>query len=157
MELTYPPCVSTLRSDESPYMVNQRLDPLQHSSPWTFITSLPFYTFYFIISTKNCSFIAFSWLFFLKATFTPPVHLKQGSNRSPRIVDIVTFFFHTLLTHSLHLPKPIIIKIGWQCNAGRERLTPYQSEDPSPSIPTQRWKKRKGKQSETKGNEQLGQ
>ena len=27
----------------------------------------------------------------------------------------------------------IIIKRGWQCKAGRERLTPYQSEDPSPT------------------------
>ena len=26
----------------------------------------------------------------------------------------------------------IIIKRGWQCKAGRERLTPYQSEDPNP-------------------------
>ena len=25
----------------------------------------------------------------------------------------------------------IIIKRGWQCKAGRERLTPYQSEDPN--------------------------
>ena len=25
----------------------------------------------------------------------------------------------------------IIIKKGWQCKAGRERLTPYQSDDPS--------------------------
>ena len=27
----------------------------------------------------------------------------------------------------------IIIKRGWQCRAGRERLTPYQSEDPKPT------------------------
>ena len=39
----------------------------------------------------------------------------------------------------------IIIKRGWQCKAGRERLTPYQSEDPNPTTPTHR-KKRKGKQ-----------
>ena len=30
----------------------------------------------------------------------------------------------------------IIIKRGWQCKAGRERLTPYQSEDPNPTTPT---------------------
>ena len=29
----------------------------------------------------------------------------------------------------------IIIK-GWHCKAGRECLTPYQSEDTSPTIPT---------------------
>ena len=32
---------------------------------------------------------------------------------------------------------------GCQCNAGRERLTPYQSEDPSPTIPTHRMKEDK--------------
>ena len=38
----------------------------------------------------------------------------------------------------------IIIKKGWQCKAVRERFTPYQSEDPSPAIPTQD-ERRKGK------------
>ena len=32
----------------------------------------------------------------------------------------------------------IIIKKGQQCKAGREWYTPYQSEDPSPTIPTYR-------------------
>ena len=39
----------------------------------------------------------------------------------------------------------IIIKSGWQCKAGRERLTPYQSEDPNPTTPTHRIKEEKGK------------
>ena len=39
----------------------------------------------------------------------------------------------------------IIIKIGWQCKAVRERLTPYQSEDPNPTTPTHRKKEEKGK------------
>ena len=39
----------------------------------------------------------------------------------------------------------IIIKRGWQCKAGRERLTPYQSEDPNPTTPTHRKKEEKGK------------
>ena len=39
----------------------------------------------------------------------------------------------------------IIIKKDWQCKAGRERLTPYQSEDPSPTLPTYRGKEEKGK------------
>ena len=30
----------------------------------------------------------------------------------------------------------IIIKKGQQCKAGREWYTPYQSKDPSPTIPT---------------------
>ena len=39
----------------------------------------------------------------------------------------------------------IIIKRGWQCKAGRERLTPYQSEDPNPTTPTHRKKEEEGK------------
>ena len=39
----------------------------------------------------------------------------------------------------------IIIKKDWQCKAGRGRLTPYQSEDPSPTLPTYRGKEAKGK------------
>ena len=39
----------------------------------------------------------------------------------------------------------IIIKRGWQCKAGRERLTQYQSEDPNPTTPTHRKKEEKGK------------
>ena len=39
----------------------------------------------------------------------------------------------------------VIIKKGWQCKAGRERLTPYQSKDPSPTIPTHRMKNEKEK------------
>ena len=39
----------------------------------------------------------------------------------------------------------ILIKKYWQCKAGRGRLTPYQSKDPSPTLPTYRGKKEKGK------------
>ena len=39
----------------------------------------------------------------------------------------------------------IIINKGWQCKAGRERLTPYQSEDPNPTTPTQRMKEEQEK------------
>ena len=34
----------------------------------------------------------------------------------------------------------IIIKKGRQCEAEREWYTPYQSEDPSPTMPTYRQK-----------------
>ena len=52
----------------------------------------------------------------------------------------------------------IIIKNGQQCKAGRERLTPYQSEDPNPTIPTHRRKEEIGKTAEYKKcSEQLGQ
>ena len=46
----------------------------------------------------------------------------------------------------------IIIKKGWQCNAGRERLTPYQPGDPSPIVLIHRMKEEKGKQQETKSS-----
>ena len=39
----------------------------------------------------------------------------------------------------------IIIKKNWQCKAGRGIVTPYQSEDPSPTLPTYRGKEEKGK------------
>ena len=39
----------------------------------------------------------------------------------------------------------IIIRKGRQCKAGREQLTPYQSEDPNPTTPTHRIKEEKGK------------
>ena len=39
----------------------------------------------------------------------------------------------------------IIIKKDWQCKARRGRLTPYQSEDPSPTLSTYRGKEEKGK------------
>ena len=47
----------------------------------------------------------------------------------------------------------IIIKKFWQCKAGRGRLTPYQSEDPSPTLPTYRGKEKKGKIVENKKGE----
>ena len=39
----------------------------------------------------------------------------------------------------------IIIKKGWQCKAGRKRLTSYQSKDPKPTTPTRRMREEKGK------------
>ena len=47
----------------------------------------------------------------------------------------------------------IIIKKDWQCKAGRGRLTPYQSEDPSSTLPTYRGKEEKGKIVEDKNGE----
>ena len=47
----------------------------------------------------------------------------------------------------------VIIKKDRQCKAGRGRLTSYQSEDPSPTLPTYRWKEEKGKIVEDKKGE----
>ena len=47
----------------------------------------------------------------------------------------------------------IIIKRDWQCKAGRGRLTPYQPEDPSPTLPNYRGKEEKGKIVEDKKEE----
>ena len=37
-------------------------------------------------------------------------------------------------THYFIIIIIIIMKKSWQCKAARERLKPYQSEDPSPTI-----------------------
>ena len=42
------------------------------------------------------------------------------------------------------VPTVIIIIIKRGCKAGREWLTPYQSEDPNPTTPTHRKKEEKG-------------
>ena len=47
----------------------------------------------------------------------------------------------------------IIIKKDWQCKAGRGRLTPYHSEDLSPTLPTYRGKEEKRKIVEDKKEE----
>ena len=47
----------------------------------------------------------------------------------------------------------IIIKKDGQCKAGRGRLTPYQSENPSATLPTYRGKEEKGKIVEDKKGE----
>ena len=47
----------------------------------------------------------------------------------------------------------IIIIKDWQCKAGRGRLTPHQSEDPSPTLPTYTGKEEKAKIVEEKKGE----
>ena len=47
----------------------------------------------------------------------------------------------------------IVIKKDWQCKAGRGRLTPYQSEDTNPILPTYRGNEEKGKIVEDKKGE----
>ena len=51
------------------------------------------------------------------------------------------------------LSVTITIKKYWQCKAGRGRLPPYQSEDPSPTLPTYRGKEDNGKIVEDKKGE----
>ena len=54
---------------------------------------------------------------------------------------------------SLLLLLLLLLLKHWQCKAGRGRLTPYQSEDPSPTLPTYRGKEEKGKIVEDKKGE----
>ena len=66
----------------------------------------------------------------------------------------VTDALHQLLGDScFSLAIIIIIKKDWQCKVWRGRLTPYQSEDPSPTLPTYRGKEEKGKIVEGKKGE----
>ena len=57
------------------------------------------------------------------------------------IADVKTWKYLEIII----IIRIIIIRKGWQCKAWRERLTPYQSKDPSPTIPTHRMKEEKGK------------
>ena len=49
----------------------------------------------------------------------------------------------------------ISIKKDYQCKAGRGRLAPYQSGDPSPTLPTYRGKEKKLKIVEDKNGESI--
>ena len=56
------------------------------------------------------------------------------------MLEVVAYYCYVLICFII-----IIIRKGRQCKAGRERLTPYQSEDPNPTTPTHRMKEDKGK------------
>ena len=76
---------------------------------------------------------------------------------SPRLIQywrglflVFCLGYYTLRNSNIFI---IISKKDWQCKAGRGRLTPYQSEDPSPTLPTYRGKEEKGKIVEDKKGE----
>ena len=76
--------------------------------------------------------IVFSLMTLLNQNKVDPRRAKKASSIEYVIIIIIII---------------IIIKIGQQCKAGREWYTPYQSEDPSPTIPTYTQKEEKGKES----------
>ena len=43
----------------------------------------------------------------------------------------IYYFYHYYYTCYCYNQLLLLLKKGWQCKAGRERLTPYQSEDPT--------------------------
>ena len=65
-------------------------------------------------------------------------HEREASCRFTCTVDIPALLFVIIIII-------IIVKKDWQCKAGRWRLTSYQSEGPSPTLPTYRGKEEKGK------------
>ena len=74
----------------------------------------------------------------------------SGSGRSNHLIkfkktEIFVSLKVTFLKIIIIIFVIIIMKKGWQCKAGRERLTPYQFEDPSLTIPTHRMKEEKVK------------
>ena len=70
-----------------------------------------------------------------------PLHDAVGINcKKAQLLEIKAQMSSILLLLFI-----IIIKKDWQCKAGRQRLTPYQSEDPNPTTPTHRMKEEKGK------------
>ena len=69
------------------------------------------------------------------------------------IIAVFNTCYYIISVKCLNYIIIIIIKKDWQCKAGRGRLTPYQSEDPSPTLPTDRRKEEKGKIVEDKKGE----
>ena len=67
--------------------------------------------------------------------------------------DYLLHVLHVLLENEDFIIIIIIIKKYWQCKAGRGRLTPFESADPSPTLPTYRGKEDKGKIVEDKKGE----
>ena len=80
-------------------------------------------------------------------------HLRTASadtwNWIPQLCKRSSYYdVHYQMQHTKKKDYFIIkIKKGQQCKAVREWYTPYQSEDPSPTIPTYRPKEEKGKES----------
>ena len=74
--------------------------------------------------------------------------IHPNSGKSPEFLHFCTYV--SMNTNYYFI---IIVKKDWQCKAGRGRLTPYQSEDPSPTLPTYREKEEKGKIVEDKQGE----
>ena len=62
-----------------------------------------------------------------------------------RSVKAVNNWKRSAIKQILLLLLLLLLKKDWQCKAGRWRLPPYQSEDPSPTPPTYRGKEEKGK------------
>ena len=93
-------------------------------------------------------------------SLSPILHCSAHYSTLPTLYTPHSFCvpqpFHIL--HQLPLATPcryfiiiiIIIKKDWQYKAWRGRLTPYQSEDPSSTLPTYRGKEEKGKLVEDK-------
>ena len=63
------------------------------------------------------------------------------------MINRVLYVIPVLLLLNFHIVLIIIIiiiiKQRWQCKAGRERLTSYQSEYPNPTTPTRRMNEEK--------------
>ena len=77
---------------------------------------------------------------------------KHNCNSSDRKAELLSVFNGTSFYY-LNSIIIIIIKKDWQCKSGTGRLTPYQSEDPSPTLPTYRGKEEKWKIVEDKKRE----
>ena len=60
------------------------------------------------------------------------------------VKDLPWFRCFSFINSNLLWLLSLLLLKKWQCKAGRERSTPCQSEDLSPSIPTHRIKEEKG-------------
>ena len=70
-------------------------------------------------------------------TIKQPLHQTISWKTFYYLIGFVWKFKHTELeTYLEHEIIIIIIKRRLQCKTGGERFTPYQSEDPNPTVPT---------------------
>ena len=81
-------------------------------------------------------------LFETKLKAFAPLHQREKTRQKPVLVN--------RLQNERQIMMIIVIKGGRQCKAGRERFTPYQSNDPRPTKPTSGMKEVKGKTVEDK-------
>ena len=89
----------------------------------------------------------------MQACFWPQAGGSSSVGSDCSLVNLEEFVHYQVRANETYLEAKrqlsdiiiIIIKRGWQRKAGRERLTPYQSEDPNPTTPIHREKEEKGK------------
>ena len=92
-----------------------------------------------IYGVRRCNLLGYIYYFEAKLTWLPLLERTENN---------LTYYYVEERRNTLSLLLLLLLfKKGRQCKAEIEWCTPYQSEDPSPTIPTNRQKEEKGKKS----------